>query len=183
MFKNKITFITISVLVILLCVAAFVTYELTSPSGYYARQHADIKKIEPKGVKPYTDLSGKVVSLKEFEGKPLIINAWASWSPYSKNDFELLGVLKKEFGDKVNIVAVDRMETKETAEAYLSTIGRVDGITYIVDQDDHFFQIVEGYAMPETLFYDAVGNIVFHKRGSLEEGELKTYTDAITKMQ
>ncbi len=52
-------------------------------------------------------------------------------------------------------------------------IGKKDGIEYIIDTTDHFFTSFDGYAMPETLIFDEVGNIEYRKRGTLnyEESE------------
>lgn len=176
--ERKVAIVTIILLVLIVLAGAFVIYELKSPSGYYARKNADIQKIE-QNVLPYTDLEGNQTNIEDFVGKPLVINAWASWSPYSKSDFQILSALKKEYGDQVTILAMNRLETKETANAYLDFIGREDGLVYLVDTGDHFFKTVEGYAMPETLFYDSIGNIVSHKRGSLTGEEAKSYLEAV----
>ncbi len=176
--EKKVTIITIVVLILILAVGAVVIYELKSPNGWYARKNADIQKIEQNEI-PYIDLDGNTINIDDFVGKPLIVNAWASWSPYSKSDFQILSDLKDEYGDRVNILAMNRMETKETADAYLNYIGREDGITYLVDQGDHFFKTVEGYAMPETLFFDSIGNIISQKRGSLTAEEAKAYLETV----
>jgi hypothetical protein len=66
---------------------------------------------------------------------------------------------------------VNRKESNETARAYLDAIGRQDGIEYIIDTTDFLFSTLDGYAMPETLLFDSVGNVYFHKRGTLTYDE------------
>ncbi len=179
----KATLITLTILGVIVLIGIFVIYELKSPNGYFAKRNADIVSIVHDETLPYTNLSGNAVNIADFQGKPLIINMWASWSPFSQGDLKALGEIKKEYGDKISVVAMNRMETKETALAYLNTIGREEGIEYLIDQDDHLFSTIEGYAMPETLFYDEIGNLVFHKRGSLTSEELKDYVSGIVPQE
>jgi thiol-disulfide isomerase/thioredoxin len=116
-------------------------------------------------------LEGDEIELTRYEGNLLIVNVWASWSPYTKADHEILGALKKHYGDTITIRAVNRKESNETARAYLDAIGRQDGIEYIIDTTDFLFSTLDGYAMPETLLFDSVGNVYFHKRGTLTYDE------------
>ena len=46
-------------------------------------------------------------------------------------------------------------------------------VEIILDGNDHFFKTIGGYAMPETILFDRIGNIVFHKRGSLLVSEFE----------
>ncbi len=176
---SKSTVITSGVLISVLIVVAFIAYELTSPRGFYARQHSDLRAIQNEETPVYSDLEGNSFDLKSYEGKPVIINSWASWSPLSKNDFDVLERIKSDFGKEISVIAMNRMETKETANAYLDYIGRGEGIVYAVDEADMFFKTIEGYAMPETIVYDDLGSLRFHERGSLHYDELKAEIDEL----
>ncbi len=143
-----------------------------SPTGLKARQNSDIQQIEAKVEDHYTNLNGDTVDLTEYGGELLIVNVWASWSPYTQAEIETLVRLKDVYHDTVTIRAVNRKETKETALAYLDSIGKRDGIEYIIDTSDHFYTSLGGYAMPETFIFDKIGNVVFHKRGVLDYNEV-----------
>ncbi len=44
-----------------------------------------------------SDLSGKIHSLKEFRGKVVLLNFWATWCPACKEDIATLEILNREY--------------------------------------------------------------------------------------
>lgn len=171
---NRRSVLVILGLVAILLIGAFLTYVIyLSPTGFKARQHADLSRTQTEELGTYTSLSGESFDFTDYRDGILVVNIWASWSPYSKTDHEILERIQNEYGEGIKVVALNRMEAKETAEAYLATIGKKEGIEYIIDTTDHFFTTLEGYAMPETIIFDEVGNEYFRKRGVLNEAELR----------
>lgn len=145
----------------------------------YQRDHApDLARSEAGESVVYRDMQGNEVSLLSYTGKPLVVNAWATWSPFSKGELEGLSQLKKEFGDKIEILAINRKETAATINAYLESIGSTEGVTFIQDDQDAFFNSVTGYAMPETIIYDREGNEVSHVRGTMTKDEMRNGIEA-----
>ncbi len=165
--SRKSTVFLIVVAVVLCVFITVVYYVYLSPSGPRAKSNSDLARVDEGEVVRYTDLDGNDVDLARFDEAVLIVNAWASWSPFTSADHDVLARIKSEFGDRIAVRAVNRMESKETALAYLATIGRRDGIEYVIDTTDHFYGSQGGYAMPETLVFDAVGNLLLHTRGTL----------------
>lgn len=166
----------------LLCVCAgFVYYSYFSPNGIRARQHSDVRQISEGEAVRYVTLVGDSFDMRAYEGRILIVNSWASWSPFTPQEHQLLASLKSEFGDSVTIIAMNRMETKETANAYLESIGRQNGIEYVLDETDHYFDTTKGYAMPETIVYDSYGRIVLHTRGTQNLDEIRTVIQGLIK--
>ncbi len=158
--------------VCVIAVSVYVAY--TSSSGWRARQHSDIREFsEDEKVGVFTDLSGNPIPLIPESEQVVVINAWASWSPFTPQEFNTLAELKGVFGDQVRFVALNRMEDPTTARAYLGTLSTYEGIEYVIDTEDTFYKTVEGYAMPETLVYDQIGNIVYHTRGLLSREEVE----------
>lgn len=177
----KARLIGVGVVALFAFLSGFLYWNYHSPAGFSVRQHSPVKQvIEGEGV-AYTDLGGTSLSLDDYEGEILIVNAWASWSPFTPHEFELLRDLKTTYGDKIHILAINRMESKETANAYLDSIGRPEGVVLILDPNDHFFDTAEGYAMPETIIYDTYGRVALHKRGTLEKDELVPLLDTLTE--
>ncbi len=174
---TKRSYYVIAILLSILVTGALITYFVfVSPTGIKARERSDFGRVQTD---TYTSLTGEPIDLDTYRGEVLIVNVWASWSPFTLQDHELLGKIKSEYGDSVTILAMNRMESKETAEAYLSTIGKQEGIDYIIDGRDTFFTSLEGYAMPETIIFDPTGNIYFHKRGVVTKSELTTAIDEL----
>ncbi len=170
--EKKVKLFALLALISLVLGSLFIYWSYNSPAGFIARERSAIRLITDSETAEFTDLGGTQLSLSKYEGEILIVNAWASWSPFSKQDFEILNAIHDEF-QEVPILAINRMESKELANAYLDSVGRLPNLTYIIDENDHFFDTVEGYAMPETIVYDQYGRIAFHKRGSLDREELE----------
>ncbi|MCF7815505.1 MAG: TlpA family protein disulfide reductase [Candidatus Pacebacteria bacterium] len=179
--KLKDNWKTLSLLVGILIITGYLTYSYTTSRGIFSGLSDDLKMIDPDVASPYTDINGEIIELVSFKGKPLIINSWASWIPFSQSELLLLSEVKKKKGESVEILAINRMESLSTMKAYLAFIGTPEGLVVIADQSDHFYKAVEGYAMPETLFYNRDGILVGHKRGVLSNDELQEYVELILR--
>lgn len=121
------------------------------------------------------DYDGREVLLSEYSGDALVAYAWASWCVYCKEEFEGLAKLKTVYGDKVEIIAINRAEPLPIAKAYTDSLVGISGVTYLLDPEDAFFKSVGGYAMPETIFIKRGGDVFFQQRGPMtfEESEKK----------
>ncbi len=170
---------TLIVLIVIVCILAFLTYSFISPHGFFSGLSNDLKGIEAEEGFTYTDLDGNPIQLAEYKGKPLIINAWATWTPFSKDELILFSKYKAEYGDAVTVLAINRMENVATIKAYLDFIGKPGGIVFLGDPTDNFYKSIQGYAMPETVFYDSEGIIVNHARGVLTEEDIKAGFEAL----
>ncbi|MBI2640310.1 MAG: TlpA family protein disulfide reductase, partial [Candidatus Sungbacteria bacterium] len=116
---------------------------------------------------------GKTVRPADFAGKPLVINSWAAWCPFCRKELVDFASAQKEFGDKVVIIAIDRAETRDIAKKYTDELGVTESMIFLLDPSDNFYQSIGGFSMPETIFVDSKGNIVFHKRGPMDLQEMR----------
>ena len=116
---------------------------------------------------------GETVQLADFAGKPLVINSWAAWCPFCRKELVDFVTAQKESGDKVIIVAVDRAETRDIAKTYTDELGVTGEMVFLLDYSDSFYQPIGGFSMPETIFVDRNGDIVFHKRGPMDAEEIR----------
>jgi thiol-disulfide isomerase/thioredoxin len=178
---NRSQLITLGILIAILLILGLVTYARLSPGGFLADLKNDLKTIEPEAGASYTDLDGNEVSLLQFKGEPLIINAWATWIPFSQTELPMLSRAKEKYGDQIAILAINRMEERPVIRSFVSTFGVGDGLVLLVDPTDNFYKAIGGYAMPETIFYHRDGTIAFHKRGVLTEDELNLYIEEIIR--
>ena len=152
------------------------TFFLVSPYSPFTGLQNDLKSIEPSLESSYLDLDGNPVFLSSMKGKSLIVNSWASWMPFSKDELVILNELKKKYGDSIQILAINRMEDRELVKSYLDIYGIEKNVTFLIDPTDNFYRAIDGYAMPETVFYASDGTLSMHKRGVLTVEELETYT-------
>ncbi len=164
--------------VVLIC--GGLLFLLLSPLSPYSGLHNDLKTVEPPVEQSYTDLDGNPVRFSDFAGDPLIINSWATWMPFSKDELLALIALKESKGNSLTILAINRMEDKAVIRAYLATFDIDDTkIIFLVDPADTFYKGVGGYAMPETVFYAKDGVITAHTRGVLAPDELTRSAEAL----
>lgn len=114
------------------------------------------------------DYSDKDIHLYTYRRQVVIAYAWASWCTYCGNELKELVKLKKTYGDKIQILAVNRAEPAATARAFTESLGITQDVTLLLDSQDAFFKSIGGYAMPETVFINPSGEIVFHQRGPID---------------
>lgn len=127
------------------------------------------------------DYNGKTVSLADFSGKPLVINSWAAWCPFCRDELPDFSQAQKEFTDKVVIIAIDRAESLETAKKYSDELGVTNELIFLLDPKDSFYQSIGGFSMPETIFVDKEENIRDHKRGPMDIDEIREKIEALLK--
>ncbi len=176
-FFTRTNSLTIGLLTLGLFGAAVLTWYVVQPDY---RTESDVAVLfNAPTTAPYTDFSGQPFDFSVARGKPLIVNAWATWSPFAATELPALAEIKRSFGDKIEIIAINRKEAPATIAAYLQTLPSTEGITFVNDSSDHFFNTVVGYAMPETLFYDGQGNLVEQVRGTLTQNEFKKRIEAL----
>ena len=117
------------------------------------------------------DLQGKTHSITEWDGKPLIVNFWATWCAPCRREMPLLNRIKREYAPKgVEIVgiAVDIAADVKTYVAkfpvdYSVLIGDQDGLDAARD-----FGVTDP-VFPFTAFIDAKGRILMIHVGELHE--------------
>ncbi|OGZ41430.1 MAG: hypothetical protein A3C80_03900 [Candidatus Ryanbacteria bacterium RIFCSPHIGHO2_02_FULL_45_43] len=61
----------------------------------------------------------------------------------------------------------------------LDDLGVTDKLIFLLDSDDVFYKSIGSFSMPETLFINAKGETVFHKRGPMELPEIRQHIQSI----
>lgn len=132
-------------------------------------------EIQPQSAPEFTlkDYQGQEVKLSDFRGKAVIVNAWATWCPFCKEELIDFAALQKEYGDKIAVIAVDRAESLEISKKYSDDLKVTGSLIFLLDQSDSFYQAIGGFSMPETIFVDKNGFIRDHKRGPMKLEEMK----------
>lgn len=125
------------------------------------------------------DYNGKPMVLTQFKGKSVIVNSWASWCPFCREELKDFAEIKKEFGDRVQIIAIDRAESLAVAKSYSDELGVSGELVFLLDPADSFYQSIGGFSMPETIFADEDGEIRIHKRGPMKASEIREKLESI----
>lgn len=180
MYFGKSGIITIALILIILLAMGYVL--IRGPFMDRFNDESDFAEIQSGtsgDIPAYTDLDGNPFDLASLTGKPLVINGWASWCPFCVEELPLFAQLQREFGDRITVVAINRKESAATARAFLEYIGtdKLEGVRFLLDPSDFFYRTIEGYAMPETVFYNEEGIIIARKRGSMTLDEMRSFTE------
>lgn len=117
----------------------------------------------------------KPVRLAQFRGKKaVVLNFWASWSPFSKDELRDWAYMQKEFSTSVAILAINRAEQKPIAERHAKTIdGAYGNYPLLLDSTDDIWKLYKGFAMPTSIFIDKKGIIRDVKFGPLTLDEMR----------
>lgn len=181
--NKKRLFLLVGIIAILLCVSILTVY-----IRFVAKDRAQneaVKTLFTDDVNAkYLDTQNNEVSLAQYKGKILVVNVWASWSPYTEDEFPVLDEIASLYKDKgVRVLAMNRKETQLQIERYLASVPPYTNIERITDVNDFFYAGIDGYAMPETIIYDSNGKIVEHIRGVVTKDQLETTLNEILKRE
>lgn len=117
-----------------------------------------------------TLLDGTETTLEdEIAGKPAIVNFWASWCIFCKEELPLFEKLAREHPE-IAIIGVNLQEPPEAARRYWQD----GGYTFptLLDPQAALSQKFGVFTQPTTIFLNADGEIIFQKNGPLTEEEL-----------
>ena len=128
------------------------------------------------------DYNGNTVALSDFQGRNIIVNAWAVWCPFCVKELKDFAELERELGDSITIIAIDRAESLEKQKSYTDDLGVTDDMIFLLDPNDSFYRSIGGFSMPETLFVDGEGNILLHKRGPMTLEEMRQKVNQLFKL-
>ena len=105
------------------------------------------------------------VSLSQYQGKPVIVNFWASWCGPCQQETPLLASWYKQEHGKVVLLGLDE---NDSASAALN-FAHAKGVTYPLGFDPNV-TVAPAYgidALPQTFFLNAKHQIVDHWPGAL----------------
>ena len=127
------------------------------------------------------DLAGNAVKLSDFQGKPVVVNFWASWCGPCKSEMPDFEEMYQQYGDEVHFLMVNMTDgSRETVEVASEFIAE-QGYTFPVYYDTEYSAaITYGVtSIPATYFIDAQGNAVAYARSAINAETLQLGIDMI----
>ena len=120
---------------------------------------------------PVTLLSGESTNLAALaDGKPLVVNLWASWCPPCLREMPMLAAAQqRETG--VSFVFANQGENRTTVQHYLSA-SQINLANVLLDRDTTLGFVAGSGMLPITLFYDASGQLVATHLGARSAASL-----------
>lgn len=117
---------------------------------------------------PLLDGSGSL-ALSDLEGRPALINFWASWCIPCREEAPLLKEAYERYGDEVAFVGVNIKDARDDALAFDEEFA----LQYpdVRDEGSVIFSDFGLTGQPETFLIDSSGKVVQHINGPLPDME------------
>ncbi|AQS57610.1 hypothetical protein B0W44_15485 [Novibacillus thermophilus] len=178
-------------IILLLVVGAVVVNQTGDEETAGQEEQQSTEPIQPdRDVKPQEGfaapdfeletLAGDTVRLYENNGKPSLINFWASWCPPCKVEMPHLQEAYDQYGDDVNFHMVD-----------LAFNDNFDNMTQYIEENNYTFPVpldetgdvamtYQAAAIPTTFIVDAEGIITHRIQGAMTEQQIQAIMDDLT---
>ncbi len=116
----------------------------------------------------YTE-SGDPITLSQIaNGRPLVVNLWATWCPYCVQEMPDFAEAMAREGDKVSFAFIDvtdgKRETKEGATEWLAENG-FEGLPVYFDEDLAAARAFGARSLPTSVFVSSEGEILGIRTG------------------
>ena len=121
------------------------------------------------------NLNGQRVRLRDYRGKPVVVNFWATWCGPCKAELPLLVEAEKNYGPRGIVfitVSLDDQKTRKLVAPFLAE----HNLTLPVWMGASLYEMEKfglGEALPATAFIDADGYIVARVLGQIRQDELR----------
>ncbi len=135
------------------------------------------KSIKPVAAKPFTlpDTKGAAHSLKQWRGKVIVLNFWATWCPPCLKEIPEFIKLQKELGSKglqfIGIAIDDAQEVEEFIEMhdvnYPVLVGEEDASEISFMYGNHLG------VLPFSAIINREGDLISRHKGELQPQKLK----------
>jgi len=124
----------------------------------------------------------KRVELRGFQGKPVVINFWASWCGPCRDEMPFLEKAWKEYKEKgVVFIGIDVLDDEKNAKDFLSSLGV--SYTNLKDQSGEVANMYGVVGLPATIFINREGKMTRINYGPFlgEKGE-KSFIQSVEEI-
>ncbi len=117
----------------------------------------------------FADLDGTRLTLRDFRGRYVLLNVWATWCPPCRKELPSLDRLQAELGGAdFQVVALSTDTGRDAAVLRLYQELDLDETGIFIDATGSAMRELGIFGMPVTLLIDAGGNEVGRKLGPAE---------------
>jgi thiol-disulfide isomerase/thioredoxin len=105
-----------------------------------------------------SDLEGETIHLSDYQGKFVLLNAWATWCPPCRAEMPDLNEFYQTHQDKgFEILAINAGETRDTAAQFANSLGL--GFKVILDSDGKVLNGLGITGFPTSILIDPEGKV------------------------
>ena len=117
-----------------------------------------------------TSLQGATVDLKQFEGKPMVVNLWATWCPPCVREMPVLHEAQAQ-NPTVNFVFINQGESAQRVNGWLAA-RNLPLRNVLLDTKEQALGVFNQRGLPTTLFFDSNGKLMSTRTGELSAATL-----------
>ena len=132
---------------------------------------------KPKPELVLQDLHGKKVSLQQLQGKPAVINMWATWCAPCRREMPVLQQAQQNH-PHIQFVLVNQGEKAPVVSAYLQK-NQIQLPNVWLDETMQSRTVLPYQGLPSTYFLNQQGEVVAHSLGELTPIQLQQYLQQI----
>jgi peroxiredoxin len=106
-----------------------------------------------------SDLTGRPIRLRDFRGRVVLLNFWATWCAPCREEMPALETLAQELGPQgLAVVGVNAKESRSKVEAFV----REHGLRFpiLLDPDGRAVEAYQVFGLPATFVVDRRGTLV-----------------------
>lgn len=123
-------------------------------------------------------IDGTSITLSELQGKPVIINFWATWCGPCVKEMPAFERLKDDFGDKIGIIAVNCGDDAGTVKDFVEENGYTFPV--VLDEEYSISMLYPTNSIPYTVVVDAEGKVTHISTGALDADTMyERYKEAL----
>ena len=130
----------------------------------------------------FMDTKGDSIQLKEFKGKLVMVNLWATWcAPCIKEIPQMENIRQVNKNNNLVVIPISIDEESDKVQAFLERHELGHYQTWL-DPKKNIDQVMPADVVPATYFFDGSGNLVGFLRGYLDWGdkEVQPYLEKLT---
>ena len=123
------------------------------------------------------DLHGKQVSLQQLQGKPAVINMWATWCAPCRREMPVLQQAQQNH-PHIQFVLLNQGEKAPVVTAYLQK-NQIQLPNVWLDETMQARAVLPYQGLPSTYFLNQQGEVVAHSLGELTPDQVQQYLQQI----
>ena len=121
---------------------------------------------DPMPVVAFEDPNGARVGLKDFRGKPLLVNLWATWCGPCVAEMPTLDTLAGREAERLRVIVVSQDNSRALVDGWWAKRSFKQLKPYLDPKSDLGFAFDTG-VLPTTVLYDAEGKEVWRVIGGM----------------
>lgn len=120
---------------------------------------------------------GQTVNLADFKGRPIVLNAWATWCGPCRREMPLL-IEAARTNPEVQFIFLNISDGPEAVKAFEKELGlKIPNL--VLDPEARLGEPLRIQGLPVTLFYDPKGRLTNRHIGEIGAEELSVLLEAL----